>query len=73
MILHAGQQRDTDVKDRFLYSVGGGECGMTWENNTETYILLYVIQITSVSSLPEAGYPKPMLGTAWKDGVGRGW
>ena len=28
MTLHAGQQGDTDVKNRLLDSVGGGEGGM---------------------------------------------
>ena len=35
-------KRDTDVKNRFLGSVGKGEGGMIWENSTETCILLYV-------------------------------
>ena len=35
-------KRDTDVKNRFLDSVGQGAGGMVWENSTETYILPYV-------------------------------
>ena len=31
-------KRDTDVKNRILDSVGDGEGGMIWENNTETEI-----------------------------------
>ena len=37
---------DTDVKNRLLESVGKGEGGMIWENSIETYILLYVKQMT---------------------------
>ena len=41
--LYAGQQeRETDVKNRLLDSVGEGEGGMIWENSTETCILSYV-------------------------------
>ena len=39
--LYARQQRDTDVKNRLLDSVGEGEGGTIWENSTETCILLY--------------------------------
>ena len=35
-------KRDTDVKNRFLDSVGESEGGMIWENSIETYILPYV-------------------------------
>ena len=35
-------KRDTDVKNRILDSVGDGEGGMIWENNTEICILPYV-------------------------------
>ena len=35
-------QRDTDVKNRLLDSVGEGESGMIWENSIEIYILPYV-------------------------------
>ena len=34
--------RDTDVKNRILDSVGEGEGGMIWENSIETCILSYV-------------------------------
>ena len=33
--------KETDVKNRFLDSVGEGEDGMIWENSIETYILPY--------------------------------
>ena len=53
-----GSKGDTDVKDRLLGSVGEGEGGMIWENSTETHILPYEKQITSVSLMYEAGQPK---------------
>ena len=37
-----GSEKDTDVKNRILDSVGEGKCGMIWENSTETCVLLYV-------------------------------
>ena len=48
-------QRDTDIKNRLLDSVGEGEGGMIWENSIETCILSYVKQITSPSSMHETG------------------
>jgi len=47
MTLTRDSKRDTDIKNRFLDSVGEGEGGMTWENSTETCILPYVKQILS--------------------------
>ena len=35
-------KRDTDIKKRFLDSVGKGEGGMIWDNSIETCILPYV-------------------------------
>ena len=35
-------ERDTDVKNKLLDSVGEGEGGMIWENSIETCILSYV-------------------------------
>ena len=35
-------KRDTDIKNRFLDSVGEDEGGMIWENSIETCILPYV-------------------------------
>jgi len=52
---------DTDVKNRLLDSVGEGEGGMIWENSTETYTLSYVKQMTSTSSMHDAGHPKLVL------------
>ena len=42
-----GKQRDTDVQNRLLDSVGEGEGGMFLENSTETCILSRVKHITS--------------------------
>ena len=38
------------------------EDGMIWENSTETYILPYVKQMTSASSVHEPGHSKPVFG-----------
>ena len=53
--------RDTDVRNRLLNYVGEGEGGTIWENSTETCILLYVKQMTSASSVHEAGHSKLVL------------
>ena len=54
-------ERDTDVKNSLLDSVGEGQGGMTWENSIETCILSYVRQMTSSSLMHEAGHSKPVL------------
>lgn len=54
-------KRDTDVKNKLLDYVGEGEGGMIWENSTETCILPYVKQMTSSSSMHDAGHSKPVL------------
>ena len=41
------RKRDTDIQNRILDSVGGGEGGMFRENSIETRILSRVKQITS--------------------------
>ena len=56
-----GSKGDTDVKNRLLDSVGEGKGGMIWENSTETCILPYVKEMTSVSSVREARHPKSVL------------
>ena len=48
-------QRDTDIKNRILDSVGEGEAGMIWENSIETHILSYVKQIASPGWMHETG------------------
>ena len=40
-------ERDTDVWNSLLDSVGEGEGGMIWENGIETHILSYVKRIAS--------------------------
>ena len=37
-----GSNRDTDIKNRLLDSVGKGEGGKIWENSIEICILSYV-------------------------------
>ena len=54
-------KKDTDIKNRLLDSVGEGKGGMICENSIETCILPYVKQITSASSVHEAGHPKLVL------------
>ena len=56
-----GSNRDTVCKDRLLDSEGEGESGMIWENSSETCILPYVKQMTSASSMHEAGHSKLVL------------
>ena len=48
-------KRDTDVKNRFLDSVGEDEGGMISENSIETCIYSYVKQIPSPGSMHETG------------------
>ena len=48
-------KRDTDVKNRFLDSVGEGKGGMIWENSIETCILSYVKYNTSPGLMHETG------------------
>ena len=40
--LYARQQRDTDVENSLLDSVGEGKGGMIWENGIETCKLSHV-------------------------------
>ena len=48
-----GSKGNTDIKNRLLDTVGE-ECGMIWENSTETYK-----QIASGSLIYDAGHQKP--------------
>ena len=48
-------ERDTDVKNRLLDSVGEGEGGI-WENSIETCMLSYVKQIARPGSMHETGF-----------------
>ena len=54
-----GSRRDTDAKNKLLDSGVEGNGGMIWENSIETYTLLFVKHMNSVSSMNEAGLPKP--------------
>ena len=60
-------ERDTDVKNRLLDSVGEGKGGMIWENSIETYILSYVKQIASPGSMHETVCSGPVH---WDDPEG---
>ena len=51
----------TVLKNRLLDYVGEGEGRMIQENSIETRILPYVKQMTSASSMNEAGHSKPVL------------
>ena len=51
-------RRDTDVYNSLMNSVGEGEGGMIWKNSIETFILTYVKQMTSASSMHETGHSK---------------
>ena len=53
-----GSKGDTDVKNTLLDSVGEGKGGMIWEESIETYALPHVKQMTSASSMHEAGHPE---------------
>jgi len=68
-------ERDTDIKNRLLESVGEVEGGMIWENSIETCIFPYVKQITNPSSIHETGHSKPVHwnnSEGWDgEGVGR--
>ena len=48
-------ERDTDVKNRLLDSVGEEEGGMIWENGIETYILSCKKWITSLGWIQDTG------------------
>ena len=54
------RKRDTDIKNKLLYSVGEGKCGMVWENSIKTCILPHVKKMTSPSSIHETGHSKPV-------------
>ena len=55
MTLYERQQRDTDVENRLLDSVGEGESGMICDNSIETCILSYVKQIATPGLVHETG------------------
>ena len=54
--LYARQQKDTDVKNRLLDSVGEGEGGMIWENGIETCILSCKKRIARLCLMQDTGF-----------------
>ena len=64
-------ERDVDVKNRLLDSVGEGEGGMIWENGIEAYILSYVKQIASPGLMHETGRSGLVHWDDPRDGMGR--
>ena len=65
------KQRDTDVQNRLLDSVGEGEGGMFWENSIETSILSSVKQITSPGWMQETSAQGWCTGKTQRDGMER--
>ena len=73
-------KRDTDIKNSLLDSVEEGKGGMNWEKSIETCTLPHVKQMTSPSSMHEAGHSKPVYwdnpegwdGVGWGGGCGTG-
>ena len=59
-----------DVKNRHLDIIREGKGGMICENTTETCTLPYVKQMTSASSMQEAGHQSRCSGTTQMDRVG---
>ena len=64
-------KRDTDVKSRLLDSGGEGEGGTIWETSTEACAFPHAQQMTSASSVHEAGRSKLVLWDNQRDGLGR--
>ena len=65
------RNRDTDVQNRLLDSVGEGEGGMFRENSIETCILSRVKQITSPGWMHETSARTWCTGKTQRDGVER--
>ena len=65
------RQRDTDVQNRLLDSVGEGEGGMFRENSIETCILSRVKQITSPGWMHETSAHAWCTGKTQRDRVER--
>ena len=66
------RNRDTDVQNRLLDSVGEGEGGMFQENSIETCILSRVKQITSPDWLHETSARTWCTWVFWEDPEGSG-
>ena len=65
------RERDTDVQNRLLDSVGEGEGGMFRENSIETCILSRVKQITSPAWMHETRAQTWCTGKTQRDWVER--
>ena len=65
------RERDTDVQNGLLDSVGEGEGGMFRENSIETSILSRVKQTTSPGCMHETSARGWCTGKTQKDGMGR--
>ena len=65
------RERETDVQNRLLDSVGEGECGMFQENSIETCILSRVKQITSPGWMHETRAQTWCTGKTQRDRVER--
>ena len=65
------RERDTDVQNRLLDSVGEGEGGMFQENSSETCILSRVKQITSPGWMHETSARAWCTGKTQRDRVER--
>ena len=70
MITLYAKQKDTDVQNNILDSVGG-EGGMFWENSIETSILLWVKQTTSPGWMHETSAQGWCTGKTQRDGMER--
>ena len=64
-------KRDTDVKNRLWTLWEKATVGTIQEKSIETCILSYVKQITSASSMNEAGTQSWCSGTTQREGMGR--
>ena len=64
-------ERDTDVQNRILDSVGEGKGGMFRENSIETCILSWVKQITSPGWMHETNAQTWCTGKTQRDQVER--
>ena len=71
MITLYAKQKDTDVQNRLLDSVGEGEGGMFWENSIKTCILSRVKQITSPGWMHETSAWTWCTGKTQRDWVER--
>ena len=69
--LYTNRNRDTDVQNRLLDSVGEGEGGMFRENSIETCILSRVKQITSPVWMHETSARTWCTGKTQRDRVER--